>query len=87
MNLFMLLLTNIYPKMVKCNFFILFLDSTYPLFRFLAAKVYYFGLSASLASFEEFVKTKGIFACKDLWISSDSSVPRKIIQLKRINQK
>lgn len=48
----------------------------------LAAKMFYFGVGGNIPSFLEYVKTRGIFDTYICW-SSESDVPRKIIQLTR----
>lgn len=50
--------------------------------RLIAAKLYYFGVGGNVPSFIEFVKSKGKFNSLILW-TSDSTVPRKVIQLTR----
>ncbi|KAI1731869.1 lysine methyltransferase domain-containing protein [Ditylenchus destructor] len=49
----------------------------------LAAKVYYFGLGTSIDDFEKYLNEKCVFKATEVWRSSDSSVPRKILQLSR----
>uniref|UniRef100_A0A183D8J0 Methyltranfer_dom domain-containing protein n=1 Tax=Gongylonema pulchrum TaxID=637853 RepID=A0A183D8J0_9BILA len=48
----------------------------------LAAKLYYFGVGGNIPSFLEYLKTRGTFDSYECW-SSDSDVPRKIVQLTR----
>ncbi|VDK75958.1 unnamed protein product [Onchocerca ochengi] len=48
----------------------------------LAAKMFYFGVGGNIPSFLEYVKMRGIFDTYICW-SSESDVPRKIIQLTR----
>ncbi|MCP9259500.1 Golgin subfamily A member 4 [Dirofilaria immitis] len=48
----------------------------------LAAKMFYFGIGGNIPSFLEYVKTRSIFDTYICW-SSESDVPRKIIQLTR----
>uniref|UniRef100_A0A0N5AGY0 protein-histidine N-methyltransferase n=1 Tax=Syphacia muris TaxID=451379 RepID=A0A0N5AGY0_9BILA len=50
----------------------------------IAAKSYYFGVGGSVPSFISFVKDKGKFNPLIVW-SSNSTIPRKIIQLTRNN--
>ncbi|KAJ2668281.1 hypothetical protein IWW42_005299 [Coemansia sp. RSA 1085] len=46
----------------------------------IAAKSIYFGLSGSVLSFEEYVKSRGIFDIKSIW-NSGGSMPREILQM------
>lgn len=48
----------------------------------IAAKLYYFGVGGNVPSFIDFVKSKGKFNSLILW-TSDTTVPRKVIQLTR----
>jgi hypothetical protein len=50
----------------------------------LAAKSYYFGVGGSIPSFVDFVRKQGAFSTiAEVWTTTQSSVPRKILQLSR----
>ncbi|VDN07594.1 unnamed protein product [Thelazia callipaeda] len=49
---------------------------------FLAAKMYYFGVGGDMPTFQEYVRTRGVFDSCVCW-SSNSNVSRRIIKLLR----
>uniref|UniRef100_A0A915Q319 protein-histidine N-methyltransferase n=1 Tax=Setaria digitata TaxID=48799 RepID=A0A915Q319_9BILA len=58
------------------------LDIVLPPNGLLAAKMFYFGVGGNIPAFVDFVKMRGIFNTYICW-SSETDVPRKIVQLTR----